>query len=208
MSRIPPAELFTIFEPALREHMKFRNPDLDTDYMMENIRKKTDNIPRFMELATLFPDIVTSLEPFRLKTMLSNVPGIPQAIQAGPSLRKNKGDALPLLLSNQIEEESQRAVPSLTGRTSSFSTPKSATAAAFDVPRLSSTAPASRRSSASHRPRVVPDFEPTVNKGLYIVGSGKRNVNEVVFDISQDEYQRAVSWAQQATNPHGLVYLL
>ncbi|PVG04478.1 hypothetical protein CPB86DRAFT_778766 [Serendipita vermifera] len=180
--------------------MKFRFPNADIatiENSMELLRKRSDNEAHFTELASLFPSVVASLKGLNVKTTPSSTPKFPQTSQEGPSLRKNKGDIAPFLLSNQSEEPLKRPVRSLTGRTSSFSTPKSATAMTFDISHISPPTLATLQLSSFNPSGPAQEFDATVNKGLYIVGNGKRKVSENPFEISWDEYSRAMAWAQR-----------
>ena len=168
---MPTWQLISIFESPLRENLKHKVPAENVEKVIEDLRRDV-NREKLLQLAELLPQVMAELkEPTRHHSgrIQSNEP-------ADSSSRET-----------QMEVVQQTSPPP---PYETHAGPILLDSSDTNLPEIPNTYPGEPRPPS-------PLLEPTVIYWLYTPGKGKNKTSEQTFDISEENYVRALAWSRR-----------
>jgi hypothetical protein len=170
LERIPTPQLISVFEPAIREHLKHRIPEGDVECMLENVKMNTSR-ENIMKLAGLLPLVMAELKE-------SNRYHASGGLHTGATQTQDRDTAMETFPHTSPPPPYEvHLVPTGTVLTTPIS--------ASNVANTKQTGP------------LLPPREPTVLRMFHLEGIGKHKTSEKQFDISEANYVRALAWARR-----------
>jgi hypothetical protein len=167
---MPTLQLISIFEPAIREHLKHRIPEGDVERMLEDVKTNTSR-EKIMKLAGMLPLVMAELKES------SQHPG-------SRTLRTE-------VAQTQQRDAQMEHFPHA-------SPPPPYEVHLVPTATIPSDPTPTSSSNVTNTGPLIPPREPTVFHGLYLAGIGKHKTSQMQFNISEVNYVRALAWARRA----------
>ncbi|KAG8798587.1 hypothetical protein FRC16_006963 [Serendipita sp. 398] len=175
-------QLVQIFEPAIRQALRYRHPKADIDRLTANLGKETSR-QQLLELASLLPHVMDSIA----LEGTNSTPEVDRSSRASLETMRSQND-------HASTAENAESIPPLKQAESSI--------------ELANTIPENSTSQPTHI--GVPKVDKTVIQGLYLLGRGKFKTSTREFDITPEDATKAAAWSdrRQKFDPSGeyLVY--